>query len=293
MKSCLECGNCFVSSAWKCPSCGYEPKRINGFITHEPVLARGGGGFKAEYFSKLATLEAANFWFRARNELILWGLRTYKPDATSFLEVGCGTGFVSSGIASSNPGMSICGSEIFLDGLPYAAARLPKAEIMQMDARRIPFTDEFDAIGSFDVLEHIEEDEAVLGQMYRALKPGGVLLLTVPQHSWLWSPTDDYACHIRRYGAKELSDKVHRAGFGILRTTSFVSLLLPAMMLSRKKKAVCSDNLEYDATAELCISGTMNACLLAAMRVEFWSIRNGLNFSLGGSRFLVAKKSDR
>ena len=138
-------------------------------------------------------MEAANFWFRARNELILWALQTYKQNASTFLEVGCGTGFVLSGIAKMDAEMALSGSEIFLAGLSYAAARAPSAQIMQMDARHVPFVDEFDAIGAFDILEHIEEYEAVLTQLHKALKPGRVLLLTIPQHPWLWSANDDYA----------------------------------------------------------------------------------------------------
>ena len=65
-----------------------------------------------------------------------------------------------------------------------------------MDARRIPFEDEFDVIGAFDVLEHIKEDEQVLVQMHRAVKSGGGIMLTVPQHMFLWSEQDVQAHHV-------------------------------------------------------------------------------------------------
>src|SRR4030095_1631809 len=103
-------------------------------------------------------------------------------------------------------------------------------------ARRIPFRGEFDVIGAFDVLEHIKEDEEVLAQMYQATRPRGGVLLTVPQHSFLWSEVDDYSRHVRRYSASELKAKVKRAGFETLRTTSFVSLLLPVMFISRLRQ---------------------------------------------------------
>jgi len=158
--------------------------------------------------------------------------------AEKFLEVGCGTGFVLSGIASAKPNMSLTGSEIFMAGLSHAVLRVPSAHFMQMDARRVPFIEEFDAIGVFDVLEHIEEDEKVLDQLYKAIKPSGVLLLTVPQHPWLWSASDEYACHVRRYTHSEVRNKILNAGFKIIRSTSFVTSLLPAMVFSRilKKK---------------------------------------------------------
>src|SRR5690606_22871969 len=116
-----------------------------------------------------------------------------------FLEIGCGTGFVLSGVADAFPAVRLFGSEIFTAGLEFAARRQPSVNFMQMDARSLPFLDEFDVIGAFDVLEHIVEDGQVLAQMREALKPNGIILLTVPQHEWLWSPVDEFACHVRRY----------------------------------------------------------------------------------------------
>lgn len=288
MRVCLKCEHIFSSNAWVCPVCGHEPIKLNGIDAHAADFANSGGGFKPEYFSELAKLEATNFWFRARNELILWALRTYMPNAHTFLEVGCGTGFVLSGIAKVHPKMALSGSEIFLAGLLHAAERIPAAHFMQMDARHMPFLDEFDAIGAFDVLEHIEEDEAVLAQLHKALKPDGVLLLTVPQHPWLWSASDTYACHVRRYTAQELHDKIVSTGFRIERSTSFVSLLLPAMLLSRRKKHPV--DAKYDATAELRLPNSLNAFFLGIMLLEQKLICRGVNFPLGGSRLIVARK---
>lgn len=288
MKICLKCAEVFSSEGWVCPACGYEPLRLNDIEAHAAEFANGGGGFKSEYFAELARLESANFWFRARNELIIWALCTYKPGAQNFLEVGCGTGFVLSGIAESHPDMSLSGSEIFLEGLSHASARVPLAKFMQMDARRVPFVDEFDAIGAFDVLEHIEEDETALAQLHNALKPDGVLLLTVPQHPRLWSTSDEYACHVRRYTCAEIEDKVRKAGFRLLKSTSFVTLLLPAMMLSRevqKKKKQA-----FDPAGELKINSSLNNFFYTLMIFELAGIRVGLNYPVGGSRLIVGRK---
>ena len=157
-----------------------------------------------------------------------------------------------------------------------------------MDARHIPFVNEFDAIGAFDVLEHIDEDEQVLMQMREALKPNGIMLLTVPQHAWLWSPVDEYACHVRRYSAKELHAKVERAGLEILRSTSFVSTLLPAMCASRFIQN--SSTKKIDASLEASISPKLNHIIKTLLNAEVAMIRNGLNFPLGGSRLIVARR---
>lgn len=74
-----------------------------------------------------------------------------------------------------------------------------RAACAQMDARAIPAEAVFDLIGAFDVIEHIEEDEAALAAIHRALAPGGVAIIAVPQHPWLWSEADDVAHHARRY----------------------------------------------------------------------------------------------
>lgn len=288
MKVCLHCKYIFSFDEWTCPSCGHQPERLNGIEAHAPEFANGGGGFKPEYFSELSRLEAQNFWFRARNELILWALRTYKPDASTFLEVGCGTGFVLSGIARAYPKLALSGSEIFLAGLSHAAERVPSAHFMQMDARRVPFVEEFDAIGAFDVLEHIEEDETVLAQLHGAIKSGGVLLLTVPQHPWLWSASDEYACHVRRYTRTEIEQKVLSAGFELLRSSSFVTSLLPAMMLSRVLQK--QETKGFDPAGELKINAVLNKSFYALMMLELAGIRFGMNYPVGGSRLIVAER---
>ena len=288
MKICLTCANVLPSKTWLCTACGYEPLRENNVICHAAELAHGGGGFKAEYFTELSQLESANFWFRARNQLITWALKKYKPDAENFLEVGCGTGFVLSGIAKSFPNISLSGSEIFIAGLAHASNRVPQANLMQMDARRVPFVEDFDTIGAFDVLEHIEEDTTVLNQLYRALKPEGVLLLTVPQHPSLWSIADDYAYHVRRYTGKEIEAKIVNSGFEILKSTSFVTSLLPAMVISR---LVQNKNIEkFNPANELKINPFINKIFYSLMVSELTGIKLGLSYPIGGSRLIVAKK---
>ncbi|HEY6044608.1 MAG TPA: methyltransferase domain-containing protein, partial [Nitrosospira sp.] len=156
------------------------------------------------------------------------------------------------------------------------------------DARKIPFESEFDVIGAFDVLEHIEEDEKVLAQIFHAVLPGGGIILTVPQHRFLWSQQDEYACHVRRYEAEELSNKVEQAGFQVERATSFVSLLLPLMFLSRLSKRKPVEN--YDPTQEFQISGLLNGILETVLDLERMIIRAGFSFPAGGSRLLIARK---
>ena len=289
MRLCLSCHSRYPSLIQSCQSCGYVPILVDGFDAYAPDLAHEGGGFKENYFSNLANLEDANFWFQSRNNLIMWALENYVPDFQSFLEVGCGTGYVLNGISKKFPNSILLGSEIFVAGLDFAAARLPSVKFIQMDARNIPFDNEFDVIGAFDVLEHIKEDEEVLTQMCKTLKPKGWIFITVPQHAWLWSSTDEYAQHERRYAASDLHRKVGAAGFSIIKSTSFITTLLPAMMIARFRQKKMLDK-EFDASAELKISPWLNTIFSKILCAELALIKRGINLPFGGSRLVVAQK---
>lgn len=287
MRLCLSCGSSYPSLIQSCQNCGYVPIVVEGFDA--PDLAHESSGFKSNYFSDLADLEDANFWFQSRNNLIMWALEKYAPNFKSFLEVGCGTGYVLSGVSKKFPHSILLGSEIFVAGLGFAATRLPSVKFIQMDARNIPFENEFDVIGTFDVLEHIKEDEEVLTQMCKALKPKEWIFITVPQHEWLWSSTDEYAQHERRYTISDLHSKVEAAGFSIIRSTSFITTLLPAMMIARFRQKKMSDK-EFDASAELKISPWLNTLFLRILCAELALIKRGINLPFGGSRLVVAQK---
>lgn len=285
MKLCGDCGEDFDSIDWRCPSCLHEPPRVDGYLTFAPELAATSEGFEAEFFPRLFELEANSFWFRSRNRLLTWALQKYFPQAQNFFEIGCGTGYVLSGIQNAVPHLKLLGSEIYSAALPLAAARLPGVELFQMDARRIPFKEEFDVVGAFDVIEHVNEDEEILAQMFQATRRGGGVMLTLPHHPFLWSQADDAAHHVRRYTTRELIEKVSRAGFEITRTTSFVSLLLPPMLLSRWRQRH-----QYDPMSEFEISRGLNSAFEKTLDVERAMIRAGISLPFGGSLLLVARR---
>ena len=238
----------------------------------------------------MVAVEPRHFWFVMRNLILMDVVQKYFPAPGKVLEMGCGTGFVLSGLRAAFPQARLSGSDIFIEGLTFTARRVPSALLFQMDARHIPFWEEFDLIGAFDVLEHIEEDEAALVQMYQACKPDGGIVLTVPQHRWLWSRVDDFAHHKRRYTRVELVEKASRAGFQVEYATSFVSLLLPLMLASRGLKKTGADMDEQMEAVGLKIGKLTNAMLGAIMQIERGLIGLGLSFPFGGSLLLVARK---
>jgi SAM-dependent methyltransferase len=250
-------------------------------------MARAGRVFDSNRYEFLADLQDRHFWFRSRNRLIAWALGRFFPDAKSFFEIGCGTGAVLRHLRAMRPAITrFAGSDVHVDGLAFARGRLdPDVDLIQMDARRIPFLREFDVVGCFDVLEHVPEHEEVLGGIRESLKPNGGVLLTVPQHPRLWSRHDQVARHVRRYEARQLTALVERAGLRVAYRTSFVTLLLPLMLLSRMRERD-----RHDGESEgMRVSSPLNSALSAAMTLERALIVSGLRLPFGGSLLLVAR----
>ena len=289
MRRCLNCEARFALDSWECPQCRFAPATDGGIPVFAPELARAIAGYESALFDAHGGEEAErSFWTGARAALIVWALRRYAPDAARLLEVGCGTGGVLARLEVAFPRLSLTGAEALVPGLHVAARRLTRTALMQFDATRIPFDAEFDAIGAFDVIEHIRADERVIAAMASALKPGGILIMTVPQHPFLFGPADVSARHERRYTGADLAAKVRRAGLAVDCEKSVVSLLFPAMasvrLLSKWRGGA------YDSAEEFRI-GALNGVFARVMDLERWLIRNGARFPFGGSRLIVGRRA--
>jgi SAM-dependent methyltransferase len=97
-----------------------------------------------------------------------------------------------------------------------------------------------DSVICFNVLEHIEQDEKPLKKIFELLEPGGRLLLLVPSHPWLYGSLDEHLGHQRRYGKKELRNKLETAGFRVIFLTHFnrigiLGWFLDSRILRRKR----------------------------------------------------------
>ena len=203
------------------------------------------------------------------------------------LEVGCGTGYTYRALTAALPGAHVVGTELYEEGLTIARRRLPGAELRALDVRAMPYEEAFDLVAAFDVLEHIDDDEGALAGMRRALVPGGGLVVTVPQHPFLWSDADAYAHHERRYRRGELVERVGAAGFRVERVTSFVTLLAPLMVLSRLRSRVGAS---FDPLAEFAIPRPLDRLFERVARVEQRLIGAGASLPFGGSLLLVARR---
>lgn len=286
MKRCIPCGETFSGMAWHCPACHYEPSSEGGFFCFLDQTSRPTVSFDPQAIEKLIAVEDRHFWFRQRRRLIVNMLRRFAPDMKSFLEIGCGTGYVLAEIAQAYPSVRLAGGDGIAPCLEAAAQRLnERVSLYRMDACQIPFSAEFDAVGAFDVLEHVERDEVAIDGIFEALRPGGLFLATIPQHPWLWSGVDDAARHYRRYRRGELDRKLVQRGFSVLLSTSFMSLLLPPMAILR-----LAPGRGDDVRTGLKVASALNALFETVFAFEVFLIGKGARFPIGGSRLIVATR---
>jgi len=234
-------------------------------------------------FQVTAPVADLHFWFTGRNRLICWALARYFPGMKSFCEVGCGGGIVLGAVERRFPGVRTIGVDYLEDGLEGARRRGLRADLRRGDILNLGSVGEPDVVGVFDVLEHIPDHGAACAGLHSAVKKGGGLVVTVPQHRFLWSFSDEMGLHQRRYGRGELVRTVEAAGFKVLRVTSFVSLLLPVLWLSRLRFSS-----GRAARSEFHPGRVANALCRAAMELDFWLIRAGFSLPMGGSLLLVA-----
>jgi SAM-dependent methyltransferase len=91
-----------------------------------------------------------------------------------------------------------------------------------------------EAIGAFDVLEHLEHPEILLGEIFRILRPGGYFICSVPAYQWLFSNFDISIGHYRRYSRSELNKLIALEGLNTIEKKSmFAFLIIPAFILRR------------------------------------------------------------
>lgn len=291
MKICGFCDHRFDSARWVCPGCGGKPEEHDGFISLTQGTVVPGESFEPEYFKELYRLENDSFWFRHRARLITKSVTRFFPPAGRVLEIGCGTGLVLSEIRKMFPGMAVSGSDLFTEGLRFARKRANDVPLYQMDALRMPFVEEFDLVLALDIIEHIENDWKALNEICRSVRPGGGVIITVPQHPWLWTIQDEKAFHKRRYTRSELVEKMEAQGLRVAYVTSFITLLLPAMVLSRLYgRYLTWDTDVCDHARELKIHPMLNDIMQSVCSVEEVILETGMSLPVGGSLLCVGIK---
>ncbi len=128
-----------------------------------------------------------------------------------------------------------------------------------------------------------------LGEVRQTLKPGGGLVVSVPQHPWLWSALDEFGRHRRRYGRRGALELIRSTGFEVLRVTSSVTFLLPLVAISRLRNRRMRP--DYDPFREMTVSPLLNRIFAGVMHAERAVTTHGVSMPFGSSLFIVARRA--
>lgn len=233
--------------------------------------------FDPSFFEQLKNAEKDYFWFHVRRKWIFDRIRKFLPPPAKVLEVGCGTGNVSSFLAQK--GYCVTGCEFYAEAINMA---WPGFKIIQGDANNLPFEDNsFDIVGLFDVIEHFQDDLIPLKEAVRVVKETGIILVTVPAMAELWSWVDEISSHKRRYAKEGLENLFLKANLNALSIEYlFMSLYMPMKYIRAKGKR--SNHLFK-------INWLVNAILTRFFDVER-IISKGLSLPVGTSLIAIARK---
>lgn len=175
-------------------------------------------------------LENTHWWFLGRRRLVLQEIARHAgANPGRIIDIGCGTGGML-------PHLRTFGDSVGLDSADEAqtACRRRGVPFVRGWGAQLPFHDgAFDVVTALDVIEHVPDDAGILGEMRRVLRPGGLLLLTVPAYQFLWSQHDVFNHHMRRYRRSGLQRLVEASDFEIVKLSYYNTLLFPAAMLRK------------------------------------------------------------
>ena len=174
-------------------------------------------------------VEDTSPWFRHRNDCLSAAVKRFPP-AGPIVEIGAGNGYVARRFIDD--GFPTFVLEPGAKGAENAKFGRQIDDVICATLEDANFKDaSIAAAGLFDVLEHIEDDRAVVDQLARILRPGGRVYLTVPSPPWLFSIKDVDARHYRRYSIPQLTSLFGERFEVEYATYFFSSLTLPTLLL--------------------------------------------------------------
>lgn len=238
-------------------------------------------------YTEMAEIEDRHWWFSARREIIASLLERFLGGKNEdILDAGSGTG---GNIGTLSAFGKVRALEMDPEAAAYSASRFPGAEVavgsLPLPASAFPGRT-FGLIAMLDVLEHVKNDAEAVASAAARLKPGGLLLATVPAFQRLYGPHDRELHHFRRYDAARLREISEAAGLRTEMLSYFCSLLFPGVVLSRIADLLFRRKKAYGMKVP---PAAMNDLLYRVFRSEKKLLRR-FTLPFGSSLVLVARK---
>ena len=183
-------------------------------------------------YQQMAELDDRHWWYRARRRILAELIRREVHPAADarILEIGCGTGH---NLAMLSGFGHVDGLELDDEAAALSEKRLGRVIIRSPLPELDGVSNDYDLIGAFDVIEHIDDDHAALAAIATRLKPGGKFMMTVPAHPWMWTAHDVANHHKRRYSKRALRALVEGSPLRLDKIGYFNSLLFPLAIVER------------------------------------------------------------
>ncbi len=281
----ILCPECGLPLNKKSCRCGFKLVKQNGVYRLAAGIPLIKPGYSEEGHIVLNSCEEKHFWFVIRRRLISEAVKRYLKPGSSVFDAGCGTGRTA--MELSKAGFKLSAGDIFEPGLRLSASRI-QGPVYQTDISDLPFREHFDSVCAFDVIEHFKDDIALMKTFHSALKPGGIIFLTVPAYQFLWSRGDTEGGHARRYSRKKVRNLLRNAGFEPLEIRYFYLFILPLLFL-RKLLLMFSPSGHKSTETGTAINAAVNAILMSAARFEHRIFRRS-GPPAGGSILAAGKK---
>lgn len=241
---------------------------------------------KKKFYEELYLLEEKHWWLIAKREISLQLLKRFvKKKGIKLLDIGCGTG-------KNIEILSMLGKTWGIDKSREAINYCKKRGIKNIKIGKAEETgfrkNSFDVIVMLDVLEHVDDDRT-LKEIYRILKPKGLLIISVPAYQSLWSKWDEALHHKRRYDKKSLQILFKKNKLKVKKISYMFSFLLPPVFLLRKVKSLLFSN-DYPSDFRLA-PPLINSLMLNLSRLEHKLVLNN-SVPFGTSIVCVLRKNE-
>ncbi len=176
--------------------------------------------------------------------------KTNRDKNAIILEIGSSSGYLLRDIKKIFPEKILIGSDCIPEPLEKIAKNIAGIPLLQFDLIDCPFPDNcIDVIIALNVLEHIEDDETALQQIYRILKPGGYAILEMPANQDLYDFFDEQLKHFRRYNLNQFCKLASKLKFSIIRASHFGFFIYPAFKFVKlRNKRRGKENSDYSKT---------------------------------------------